>query len=289
VAGWIAALSADQWSNWDICVRESWYGTGSPRGSNVRAGDDLYIWHAKVGLVAMCEVGADAEPVVGTSKVPWPNRERYRYVWPISVLIDKPNPVLTSWTELDLLAGLGRVPASQLPPVRTDSIPAIRRLFGIGPSQEPRASADLAWQAGDLAELQSDQRISAIRAIDMRRGQPAFRAELLRAYRGSCAISDTSVESVLEAAHISPYRGVQTNRIDNGLLLRADLHTLFDLKRVTVLPTGRVRVDPKLRETEYDQFDLRQATLPIKERDRPLAAFLEWHNSECNWITESVR
>jgi putative restriction endonuclease len=130
VAGWIAALSADQWSNWEICVRESWFGTGTSGGSKVRAGDDLFIWRSKVGLVAMCEVGADAERVTPQSKVPWPNRDKYRFVWPITVVAERSAPVLASWTALNALGGLGGVPTSHFPSVRIDAIPAVRGLFG---------------------------------------------------------------------------------------------------------------------------------------------------------------
>ena len=86
----------------------------------------------------------------------------------------------------------------------------------------------------------ADERERAMRAICIRRGQPAFRAALLVAYGGRCAITDCDVEDVLEAAHISPYRGLSSNHASNGLLLRADIHTLFDC--------GLVAFDPKTRK-----------------------------------------
>ena len=70
--------------------------------------------------------------------------------------------------------------------------------------------------------------------VALRQGQPQFRKSLLTAYRSRCAITGTAVESVLEAAHIWPHKGEQTNEVWNGLLLRADLHTLFDLLHLTV-------------------------------------------------------
>jgi predicted restriction endonuclease len=60
-------------------------------------------------------------------------------------------------------------------------------------------------------------------------GQPAFWDALLQAYERQCAITGCTVLQILEAAHIMPYMGKPTNRVDNGLLLRSDLHTLFDL------------------------------------------------------------
>ncbi len=85
-----------------------------------------------------------------------------------------------------------------------------------------------------------DERERAIRAIRIRRGQPAFRAALLAAYDGRCAVTGCDVEDVLEAAHISPYSGPPSDDVCNGLLLRADIHTLFDC--------GLLAFDPETRQ-----------------------------------------
>lgn len=62
----------------------------------------------------------------------------------------------------------------------------------------------------------------------MRRGQPAFRRRLLAAYEGTCCISGWAPEAVLEAAHIQEHSKAGLNSMANGLLLRSDLHALFD-------------------------------------------------------------
>ena len=72
------------------------------------------------------------------------------------------------------------------------------------------------------------------------RRQPAFRAALLEAYGKRCAITGCAVEDVLEAAHITPYLGGLTNHVSNGLLLRTDLHTLFDCGLLAIEPTTRI-------------------------------------------------
>ncbi len=87
-----------------------------------------------------------------------------------------------------------------------------------------------------------DLRERALRAIRIRRGQPAFRATLLEAYGCRCVITGCSVEDVLEAAHITPYFGGTTNHTSNGLLLRADLHTLFDCGLLAIDPNTRLVV-----------------------------------------------
>jgi hypothetical protein len=75
---------------------------------------------------------------------------------------------------------------------------------------------------GDLREFQ-------VRSVALRRGQTAFRNSLLAAYDSKCCLSGCDVVAALEAAHIAPYMGQHSNLVSNGLLLRADLHTLFDL------------------------------------------------------------
>jgi hypothetical protein len=91
--------------------------------------------------------------------------------------------------------------------------------------------------------------------IVRRRGQFDFLRTLLKIYNGKSVISGCNVECALEAAHIIPYRGAQTNHPANGLFLRADLHILFDLGLITILtPEMSVRMDESLRGTEYEQY-----------------------------------
>jgi hypothetical protein len=85
----------------------------------------------------------------------------------------------------------------------------------------------------------TDERELAVRAIRVRRGQAEFRAALMAAYGRRCAITGCAVADVLEAAHIFPYLGKVTNRVSNGLLLRADIHTLFDCWLLAIEPTTR--------------------------------------------------
>src|SRR5579862_5392280 len=79
-----------------------------------------------------------------------------------------------------------------------------------------------------------DARTYIAKIIAVRQGQPRFREALLGAYGGRYAISRCDVAEVLEAAHVLPYRGKQTNHVQNGILLRGDLHTLFDLGLIAV-------------------------------------------------------
>lgn len=101
-----------------------------------------------------------------------------------------------------------------------------------------------------------DGRNRMLRAIVSRAGQPAFRLTLLEAYDGRCAITGCGAPETLEAAHIVPYRGPDTNHPANGLLLRADLHLLFDKGLVAIdTATMTVVVSQQLASTEYAALD----------------------------------
>ena len=70
---------------------------------------------------------------------------------------------------------------------------------------------------------------------------------------GCCAMSGSPVIETLEAAHIVPYQGPGTNHLSNGLLLRADCHTLFDMGLLAVdHETLGILVSPRLNGTEYE-------------------------------------
>src|SRR5258708_33905690 len=87
----------------------------------------------------------------------------------------------------------------------------------------------------------TDARKRILAAIVQRQGQGQFRKQLLDAYQRSCAVTGPNVAEVLEAAHNIPYLGTKTNCVTNGLLLRADIQTLFDLYLITGEP-GACRV-----------------------------------------------
>lgn len=120
----------------------------------------------------------------------------------------------------------------------------------------------LEFQPADLEDAR--ERIAG--EIFKRRGQPGFRRTLLKIYENKCAITGCDAVEVLEACHIVPYLGPKTNHPSNGLILRADLHTLFDLDLITIDPkTMSVAVAPSLRKSEYGSLqgvDLRKPAIP---------------------------
>lgn len=130
----------------------------------------------------------------------------------------------------------------------------------------------------------ADERKRVVAGIVRRQGQPAFRSLLLDAYQGTCAITGCRVEPVLEAAHIVPYLGPATNHVQNGLLLRADVHTLFDLQQVSIEPESfRIHVAKTLRQSAYGAFHRQPLHLPTRSGNQPHPAALRAHFSRCRF------
>jgi hypothetical protein len=136
--------------------------------------------------------------------------------------------------------------------------PGVKDLARIEPTSE--ASVNLPDEEANRVEVDSgtsytptdgDQRQEVERQIRERRGQQHFRDLLRERYGDKCVVTGCTVLAVLEAAHIKPYRGENDNHPENGLLLRSDIHTLFDLDLLGIEPE-RLQVELHLSLTgEY--------------------------------------
>jgi putative restriction endonuclease len=99
-----------------------------------------------------------------------------------------------------------------------------------------------------------------------------------------CAVTGCATEQVLEAVHITPYLGKQTNHLTNGLLLRSDLHTLFDLGLIGVAPsTFELLLSPSLRNSDYARYSGRRISVPVKSGDQPGEKALKQHLTDFGW------
>lgn len=78
-----------------------------------------------------------------------------------------------------------------------------------------------------------------LRPVRERPGQAAFRRRLKFAYGNSCCVTGCAIAEVLDGAHIDPYLGPDFNHGQNGLLLRRDIHTLFDAHLIGIEPKTR--------------------------------------------------
>lgn len=130
---------------------------------------------------------------------------------------------------------------------------------------------------------QAKERITV--SIARRQGQPQFRQSLLEVYNYRCAITGCDAQEALEAAHIIPYNETENNHPSNGLLLRADIHTLFDLNLIAINPeTMQVRFAPSLRRTSYGEMDGKYLQLPKISSYLPKNEALKWRCNQCEWF-----
>ena len=117
-----------------------------------------------------------------------------------------------------------------------------------------------------------------------RLGQGAFRIGVTDVYERRCAITGERTLPILDAAHIRPYGAGGEHEITNGLLLRTDVHRLFDLGYVTVSGDGRFEVGRRLKQDFengrlYYEMHGRPITPPRELSHRPARAALEWHQT----------
>jgi putative restriction endonuclease len=119
-----------------------------------------------------------------------------------------------------------------------------------------------------------------------RLGQGTFRVLVIEAYQRRCAVTGEKTLPVLQAAHIKPYADGGEHRVSNGLLLRSDLHKLFDTGYITVTPEMRVEVSARLRAAwhngrEYYAFHGKELSVVPAERScLPDRTLPDWHNSQ---------
>jgi putative restriction endonuclease len=144
----------------------------------------------------------------------------------------------------------------------------------------PVAIAAEPFEEGDQA---AGPRFGSPQVVLPRLGQGTFRVAVTGAYRGSCAVTGEHSMPVLEAAHIRPYEDEGQHTVSNGLLLRADVHPLFDRGYVTVSPDLKFVVSQRLKQefangAVYYEHHGKQIHLPSQVADRPSVELLRWHN-----------
>lgn len=104
-----------------------------------------------------------------------------------------------------------------------------------------------------VKKLSTLEKIKKEKSPPPRPGQEEFKKALIEIYEAKCIITGCDVEEVIEAAHIIPYRNQDSHNIVNGLLLRVDLHRLFDKYLLTIDPEMRkVLIAPELMNSYKD-------------------------------------
>lgn len=127
---------------------------------------------------------------------------------------------------------------------------------------------------------EEDARQRVVKSVIQRQGQPRFRKELLHIYSNCCAVTGCGVAPVLEAAHITPYLGSYTNAMSNGILLRADIHCMWDLGLIALHPETRtvcVNATTIERDQMYGSLHGKPVREPIIASARPSVDSLSAH------------
>jgi putative restriction endonuclease len=170
-------------------------------------------------------------------------------------------------------------------PVRTQSEKRYALSMGEGARiwEECRAVSTELKRGVIFEEASQQPRYGQPTTILPRLGQGTFRVAVTEAYGRSCAVTGEHSLPVLDAAHIIPFGTGGKHEVSNGLLLRADLHRLFDQGYVTVTPDLKLDVGNRLREDflngkSYYPLHGTSLAVPLRDRDRPRADYLRWHN-----------
>jgi len=149
--------------------------------------------------------------------------------------------------------------------------------------QERLADKEVDSKEPELVFQEEGERYGKKYEIRSRIGQGAFRVLVTDAYARRCAVTGEKTLPVLEAAHIKPYAESGPNVTSNGLLLRSDLHILFDKGYMTLTENLNVEVSRRIKEEyengrEYYAWHGKQLSqIPESQNEQPSPAFLEWH------------
>jgi putative restriction endonuclease len=119
--------------------------------------------------------------------------------------------------------------------------------------------------------------------VTPRLGQGAFRVAITELYRRQCALTGGKVLPALDAAHIRPYAEGGTHTKSNGILLRKDIHSVFDAGYATIDTDYRFVVSEKVKNIfnngeEYRRLHGALLRLPDNPAERPDRSLLQWHN-----------
>jgi putative restriction endonuclease len=293
MSGWIITIDGKRPQNWDIAKDHAVWAT--TKRFPVASGDDVFFWMTGGGgLIAHAIASEDARPVSDVEGVPWPDHAQQNYVSRFDLVqISEPHSApRQTWTELQGLGefkGMANALVIRVPDEQ--GIERLRDLLLVSASSSiPAAVTNQVEAERQALNSDVDAREFMQRSVAVRRGQLRFRAELLKLYNSRCCISGCDAEPALEAAHITPYKGDHTNTPQNGLLLRADLHTLFDLFELTVdASSHRIQLSNALKNSQYREFDQVRINPPTKRTAAPAPGALRSHNADFNRAHGSTR
>nr|ABZ06469.1 hypothetical protein ALOHA_HF4000010I05ctg1g33 [uncultured marine microorganism HF4000_010I05] len=153
------------------------------------------------------------------------------------------------------------------------------------------------WEAcrhrAQAAQPVGQARYRPPRLVPPRLRQGTFRIAVSEAYDWGCAVSQEHSVPALDEAHIRPVEDDGPYSVSNGLLLRADIHRLFDRGYVTVTPDLHVEVSGRLREDyengrSYYPFHGGMVRTPQRFEDRPTGSIRCYYPCQCGRCAPAV-
>jgi predicted restriction endonuclease len=134
----------------------------------------------------------------------------------------------------------------------------------------------------DSPSIRGGQRHSL---VAVREGQAAFRRALIRRYGQICAVSGPTPVEALEAAHLRAFAQFKEHRVEDGMLLRADIHRLFDRGLIAVDPnTMTICVSPSLAGyPEYATIHGQRLAIPATHYPSPVSLAAHYQQSPASW------
>lgn len=294
---WIFGIQEEFPEHWDFAKRDQIWDLPSWR--EVRVGDFIYFWQSgdpdgdayRPGLLGLVRATSRPRKLRDDEPRPWtdanPGNDRYAYRLDHEVIVEESSST-ASWSTLQAHTGVSGM--LNFGPKAVEDRDGERWLRWQLDSGETEDLPEGTWSAidreneDDADDSDDDQRRRVPASVVLREGRGPFRKALQDAYKQRCAITGVS-EPVLDAAHIRRYLGRHSNSPSNGILLRTDLHTLFDKHLLTVVYEAgnyHVRVSDHLRADMYRSLDRQElAVVPNKKKDRPSPKRLAEHNERC--------
>ncbi|WP_340410058.1 MULTISPECIES: HNH endonuclease [Gordonia] len=298
MTGWIVQVDEDSPEHARYALEDGFWDIRSFRAfTNMSEGDDVFFWvggqtpHSRLhgwGRVTT----APTELTGDMPKARWKDVDTgtYTHRFTLEPIASAPSWRPT-WTQLQAVAQKPMAASASGSPMPAPSmVHRVRSLYNTD------SSSDLSFDAltvrsefdkvPDYLVDGVDTRQFTLRAIAQRRGGKKFRNTLLQAYDGRCAVTGFNVPDSLEAAHIDRYRGERTDHVQNGLLLRADIHTLFDLHLLAIDDEYRVSLSSELKESSYAALNGAAIVLPLAADHHPSKDALQRHRADCAWFVE---
>jgi uncharacterized protein YjbI with pentapeptide repeats len=122
-----------------------------------------------------------------------------------------------------------------------------------------------------------------------REKQQEFKEEITKIYGYKCLISGCEIKEIIEAAHIIPYSKIESHDVANGLLLRVDLHRLFDAHLIAIHPTNReVLISEQIAKEYQDIRGIQIVSCLTGEDATKQQDALRYHCEQCNWIDKRI-